>query len=121
MTTSLTRVTSPTLTLAHFDRARLALEQASTIDEVRGIHDQAEALRTYARQSRQSREMQNRCAEITLRAERRAGELLVALPKHLGGRPAMRPLSGLSRRHTPARRKAWRSAPQPCSPTAPWP
>jgi len=88
MTTSLTRVTGPTFALAHFDRARLALEQASTIDEVREIHDQAEALRIYARQSRQSREMQNRCAEITLRAERRAGDLLAAQPKHPGGRPA---------------------------------
>lgn len=76
------------LTLEHFDRARLALEQAATVDEVRAIHDQAEALRQYARQSRQSREMQNRCAEITLRAERKAGGMLAELPKHPGGRPA---------------------------------
>ncbi len=45
-------------------------------EEVKGIRDKAEALRVYARQSGQSLEMQNRCAEIKLRAERRGGELL---------------------------------------------
>lgn len=69
------------LTLVHFDRARQALELASSIDEVKAIRDQAEALRQYARQSRQSLEMQNRCAEIKLRAERKAGEMLAASPK----------------------------------------
>lgn len=75
------------LTLVHFDRARQALELASSIDEVKAIRDQAEALRQYARQSRQSLEMQNRCAEIKLRAERKAGEMLAVAAKHEGGRP----------------------------------
>ena len=35
--------------LAHFDRARRELELASSIDEVKQIRDQAEALRQYAR------------------------------------------------------------------------
>ncbi len=66
--------------LVHFDTARLALEKVSTVDEVKSIRDKAEALRAYARQSGQSLEMQNRCAEIKLRAERRAREILSLLP-----------------------------------------
>lgn len=75
------------LTLVHFDRARQALELASSIDEVKAIRDQAEALRQYARQSRQSLEMQNHCAEIKLRAERKAGEMLAVTERSEGGRP----------------------------------
>lgn len=62
--------------LTHFDRARQELELASTIDEVKSIRDKAEALRLYARQARLCLDMQNRCAEIKIRAERRAGEML---------------------------------------------
>ena len=40
------------------------------------IRDKAEALRAYARQAGESLEMQNQCAEIKIRAERRAGEML---------------------------------------------
>jgi len=62
--------------LEHFDKARQALALANTIDEIKEIRDQAEMLRAYAKQSGESLEMQNMCAEIRLRAERRAGELL---------------------------------------------
>lgn len=61
-----------TTILTHFDRAKRELELASSIDEVKQIRDQAEALRQYARQQKLSLEMQNRCAEIKIRAERRA-------------------------------------------------
>ena len=54
--------------LTHFNRARLELELAATIDEVKKIRDRAEALRLYAKQSRLSLEMQNRCAEIRIRS-----------------------------------------------------
>lgn len=59
-----------------FDRARQALAEAKNIDEVKQVRDQAEALRLYVRQQGESLEMQNDIAEIKLRAERRAGELL---------------------------------------------
>jgi hypothetical protein len=71
--------------LTHFDRARRELELAATIDEVKKIRDQAEALRLYARQSRLSLEMQNRCAEIRIRSERRAGEMLRERDRHPPG------------------------------------
>ncbi|MBA7682493.1 hypothetical protein ES703_90843 [subsurface metagenome] len=57
-------------------RARQALALAKSIDEVKDIRDKAEALRAYAKQVGMGLEMQNECAEIKLRAERRAGEML---------------------------------------------
>ena len=62
--------------LVFFDQARLMLEKAVSIDQVKDIRDKAEALRLYAKQQKDSGEMQQRCAEIKIRAERRAGELL---------------------------------------------
>jgi DNA methylase len=76
----------PDQTLVYYDAARKALEKASTFNEVKKIRDKAEALRLYARQSGESLEMQNRCAEIKLRAERRAGELIAPNLKHGGDR-----------------------------------
>jgi N6-adenosine-specific RNA methylase IME4 len=69
--------------LVRYDEARRALEAAHTIDEVREIRDQAEALRAYARQAGDV-EMLNWVSEIKLRAERRAGEMLREMPKHNG-------------------------------------
>jgi hypothetical protein len=62
--------------LVFFDQARQALAQAKSLDEVKDIRDKAEALRLYTKQAGEGLEMQNWCAEIQLRAERRAGELL---------------------------------------------
>jgi len=62
--------------LVHFNRARRELELATTVDEVKQIRDKAEAMRTYARQAKYSLEMQNMCAEIKIRAERKLGEML---------------------------------------------
>jgi N6-adenosine-specific RNA methylase IME4 len=62
--------------LVHFTQARQALQKAKTIDEVKDIRDKAERLRLYLKQSKESLEMQNDAAEIGLRAERRAGEML---------------------------------------------
>jgi hypothetical protein len=62
--------------LTYFDRARVALAKATDLDEVKSIRDKAEALRTYAKQAKDSAEMERQCAIIRLRAERRLGELL---------------------------------------------
>lgn len=62
--------------LVHFNNAKKSLALATKVDEVKDIRDKAEALRLYARQSGETLEMQNQCAEIKLRAERRAGEIL---------------------------------------------
>ena len=65
--------------LTKFDQARRALAEARSIDEVKLVRDQAEALRLYVRQQGESLQMQNDMAEIKLRAERRAGELLAEM------------------------------------------
>ncbi len=73
--------------LVHFENARRELELARTVDEVKSIRDRAEAMRLYCKQAKYSLEMQNLCAEIKIRAERRAGEILADMDKHKGGRP----------------------------------
>lgn len=62
--------------LAYTNRARRALDKARTIDEVKDVRDKAEALRLYVKQAGYGLEMQNTCAEIKLRAERKVGGLL---------------------------------------------
>lgn len=72
--------------LVHYDRMRTAIIEARDIDDVKDIRDKAEALRQYAKQAGESLENQNMIAEIKLRAERRAGELLAEMPKQAGAR-----------------------------------
>ncbi len=75
------------LPLTRYDAMRQAIVQAHSIDEVKDIRDKAEALRAYARQSKQGIDHINRVTEIKLRAERRAGELLQEMEKAKGGQP----------------------------------
>jgi N6-adenosine-specific RNA methylase IME4 len=72
--------------LAQFDRLKSALAIATKVDEVKAIRDKAAALRAYCRQAKEGLPMQNKMAEIVIRAERRAGEILAASDKHKGGR-----------------------------------
>jgi len=74
--------------LAKLSAANRALAQASTIIEVKQIMDVAEAARTYARAAKLGLEAANHAAEVKLRAERKAGELLAQLERSNGGRPA---------------------------------
>ena len=69
--------------LALYDGARKQLAEAATIDEAKQIADKAEALRIYARQSK-NLELEKMVAAIKLRAKRRIGELAQALEKNPG-------------------------------------
>jgi hypothetical protein len=64
-----------------------AIDAAHKVDEVKDIRDKASALEHYARQA-QNTDAERRAAEIRLRAERKAGQLLAKMPKHNGGRPS---------------------------------
>lgn len=69
-------VPAPNSALVQWGEARRVIEKARTVDELKDIRDKAEAIRMYAKQAGETLEVQNDVAEIKLRAERRAGELL---------------------------------------------
>jgi hypothetical protein len=66
----------PAQQLTLLGRAERALAEARSIEQVKEIRDQAEAVRTYARSASLGLEIQNYAAEVKLRAERKAGKVL---------------------------------------------
>ena len=66
--------------LSNWDKAKNAVAACKKIDEVKVIKDQAEALRSYAKQANEGLEVQNNIADIKLRAERKIGEFSKELP-----------------------------------------
>jgi phage N-6-adenine-methyltransferase len=87
---------APVTTLARISEAMKALTAAKSLDDVLQIRDQAEALRVYVRAASDSLEAANAAAEIKLRAERKAGEMLAAIDKPKGGRPTQTDTSVVS-------------------------
>jgi N6-adenosine-specific RNA methylase IME4 len=65
-----------------------ALAEATRVEDVKLARDQAAAVRHLLREQGYARDIQEQAAELKLRAERRLGELLAALPKRHGARPA---------------------------------
>src|SRR5687767_13746949 len=68
-------------------QAKKAIVESKSIHEVKSMRDKAAAVRMYLKQQNESLEIQNEAAEIKIRAERRAGELLADMEKSEGGRP----------------------------------
>lgn len=69
--------------LARYDAACRAVAEAKTVDDVREISAQADAMRAYARQAK-NRQIEIDAAEIRIRAERRLGELMAAQAATVG-------------------------------------
>ncbi len=71
--------------LSKLSAATFALAEARTLGEIKQIMGIAEAARTYARAAKLGLEAANHAAEIKLRAERKAGELLAQLERNNNG------------------------------------
>lgn len=71
--------------LANLTEAERLLATARTVEDAVDLADQAEAMRVYAKKIGLGLEAQNHAAEIKIRAERRAGELLAEMEKNPGG------------------------------------
>lgn len=73
--------------ITKLDRATQMLAEAKTLEDVKKIRDIAEAARVYARAAKLGLEAYNHAAEVKVRAERKAGEMLGQLERNKGGRP----------------------------------
>ena len=69
---------------AVYKNAQKALAQCSRLDECKGWSDKAAAMASYAKQSKDER-LEKMAKRIRVRAVRRCGELLKAIPKTKGG------------------------------------
>src|SRR5262249_11356616 len=79
-------VTSTDQQLIKISEAYTALQVARTLPEVKQIRDIAAALQRYAQQQHYTFEIQQDAAELKLRAERKAGQLLAQADIHGGDR-----------------------------------
>lgn len=72
--------------LAKIDRAKFALSEARTLQDVKQVSALADAARIYAKRVGASIEAINYAGEIKLRAERKLGELLKCSTKNIGAK-----------------------------------
>jgi hypothetical protein len=78
-----------TLELVRYDSMCRAIAECVAVDEVKDLRDKARALEVYLRQAK-NHDAEDRAREIRLRAERRAGDLMLKQIKSAGTRGTMR-------------------------------
>jgi hypothetical protein len=83
------------LDLKILNRMAHSLAEVQDIKDVKAVRDKAEAARTFAKSAALGLKIQNVAAELKLRAERRAGELLADLRLRGGDRKSNRHDDGL--------------------------
>jgi hypothetical protein len=66
--------------LVLLNKAQRALAEASTIDDVRDLRDQAAAVKTYLQKARLGKHLIIEAATLRIRAERRLGQMLQEMP-----------------------------------------
>lgn len=76
--------------LVILEEAARMLAEAKSVEELKSIRDKAELARAYIRKSRMGLELQNRAAELKLRAERKVGEFLSGMNLRGGDRRSKR-------------------------------
>lgn len=76
--------------IVRYDAMVLAINECHKVDEVKEIHSKARALEVYAQQAK-NRDAERKASEVRIRAERRAGELLIEMKqngqRHSGANP----------------------------------
>jgi hypothetical protein len=82
--------------LAKLGKARAMLIQATDLQQVKKIRDQAKAIEAYMKEQEASEDLVRRAGEIQAWAERRLGELLRDEEKNKGGKPAKNGLTDTS-------------------------
>ena len=87
----------PQSALTYLDNARTQIETATDFLTLKNIHDRLVAVSTFCKAAKLSFDITQRCSELKIRCERRAGELLNGREKHPPGphsldRSQMRPI-----------------------------
>lgn len=105
--------------LVRYEAMRNAISVCHSVDEIKDLHDKALALELYTKQA-QNLEAERKAADIRIRAERRAGELLrdlarttvserAVLAGQAGGRPSQQKLASKAGTQVIAPSKAGRA------------
>ena len=75
------------ITIQKMEQSKLAIREAKTLNEIKQIVDQSEALKAYARSAQLSDDIKAEAMELNLRAVRRLGEISTNMEKSRGGQP----------------------------------